>query len=569
MQRILRIISVLLIGLTGVLGPAPFTQQALAAPPPWFEEAGGWWRAPFSSQLKPCLTLSTTPRLAPTSAWTRPYATGYIPPELDLSHLTGQQFPAGMHPQDLPAVWDWRTQGKVTPVKNQGACGACYAFAAAGNVESLLLLKALGSYDLSENNAKECTWEEVNNSGAGSCDGGNYFMVANLFSRRGTVLESCDPYVAADVDCTTTCTPVYRLRDWRIINGNVIPDPEVLKAYIYTYGPVYASVYVTDEYYTYNGSYTLNYTAPDNSTNHAILIVGWSNALPPVPGSSSPATGWIVKNSWGTSWGDQGYFYITYGSGNIGSNASFAYDVEPYASNKVLLSYDEAGVNQYLGYGNTTGWGLAVFTPTVGLNVTAAEIWTGDATTDIDVYLYDTFNPSTRSVGTLLAQKLNQSFSEAGYHSISFDAPVYTPANGDIVLVVKFTTVSYPYPIPMDRKAPAAPGRTFVSSTGANGTWSDQGPYNRSVAIRLSGTEATATPTPTPTTTPTRTPTPTSTPTATPTRTPTATPTPTPTATPTRTPTPMSTATPTPGWRFRLYLPLVLHSYPTLYGRAR
>ncbi len=116
--------------------------------------------------------------------------------------------PAGMRLQDLPAVWDWRTQGKVTSVKNQGSCGACYAFAAIANMESLLLIKNLGTYDLSENNAKECVWEEVNNTGSGSCDGGNAYMTTNLFSRRGVVLESCDPYVASDVACNTACTPV-------------------------------------------------------------------------------------------------------------------------------------------------------------------------------------------------------------------------------------------------------------------------------------------------------------------------------------------------------------------------
>ena len=64
-------------------------------------------------------------------------------------------------------------------------------------------------------------------------------MVANLFSQKGTVLESCDPYVDSDVNCKTTCAYQKTVLDWWMINGNTIPDPNVLKAYIYTYGPVY------------------------------------------------------------------------------------------------------------------------------------------------------------------------------------------------------------------------------------------------------------------------------------------------------------------------------------------
>jgi C1A family cysteine protease len=80
--------------------------------------------------------------------------------------------------QQLPSSWDWRAQGKVTSVKDQGPCGSCYAFAAVGNVESKMLMDGAGSHDFSENNAKECNRDELAGTGAGSCDGGNYDMAA-------------------------------------------------------------------------------------------------------------------------------------------------------------------------------------------------------------------------------------------------------------------------------------------------------------------------------------------------------------------------------------------------------
>ena len=119
--------------------------------------------------------------------------------------------PEGVSAAALPSKWDWHQQGVVTQVQNQGACGSCFTFASLADFESKLQIDGAGTYNVSENNAKECNWEEVNNfelppgSRWGSCDGGNYFMLANLFSQKGTVLELCDPYVDRDVACKDSC----------------------------------------------------------------------------------------------------------------------------------------------------------------------------------------------------------------------------------------------------------------------------------------------------------------------------------------------------------------------------
>jgi len=84
--------------------------------------------------------------------------TGFIPPSMDLPHLDGQKLPEKFQALTVPAQWDWRTSGKVTSVRNQGACGSCYAFAALGTIESKMLIDGAGTYDFSENNAKECNW---------------------------------------------------------------------------------------------------------------------------------------------------------------------------------------------------------------------------------------------------------------------------------------------------------------------------------------------------------------------------------------------------------------------------
>jgi len=439
---------------------------------------------------------------------------GYVPAPIDLSHYQAEWDSA-----DVAASlsrFDWRQTGKVTPVKNQNPCGACYAFASLGNFESKLLIDGAGTWDFSENNAKECDFY------ARSCSGSNYFAMASYFSQKGTVLESCDPYVPADVPCTTGCPYQKTLLDWRIISGNSIPDTNVLKNYIMTYGPVYTTLYAgwgdawDTEFGNYDGSYTL-YHPGSEIPNHAVLIVGWDDSLSHQGGYG----GWIVKNSWGTGWGgtcgygtEGGYFTIAYGSASIGKSSSFIYDWQNYDGNS--LYYDEGGWDHEWGTGSTTLWGLAKYYPPSNTNVTRVEFWTDDVTTDVDVYLYDTFSGGTLS--NLLAQKLNNSFAEPGYHSVALDSPVPVSAGNDVIAVVKFTNASYTYPVVADSEGPTETGRTYISQNGT--AWTDLGTTQGEdvgIRIRTSASQSTATPTPTRTGTPTRTATATRTPTATPT----------------------------------------------------
>jgi len=430
-----------------------------------------------------------------------PSGTGFIPPPMDLSHLTGQRMPGDATPQSLPSSFDWRDKdgsNYVTSVKDQSTCGSCYTFASIANIESKLLIDAAGTFDFSENNAKECNWRELNDFQYpdpgdywGSCDGGNYHMMASLFSQKGTVLDSCDPYVASDVGCNSSCTCQKTLLDWRIISGNAVADTIVLKQYIYDNGPVYTSVYADSSQgfnSSYNGSFTFNYTTPGGDTNHAVMIVGWSNDLPPVPGGGTArADGWIVKNSWGSTWGANGYFYITYGSANIGTSSSFIHEWQDYDADGDIWYYDDDG--WWSSYGesggsNMTAWGLAKFSASSNTNVTRVEFWTADATTDVGVYIYDGFDGTT--LGNLLASKLNSSFDEAGYHSVELDSPLAVSSGEDVVAVVKFTDENYGYPVVVDQNGPIETGRTYISISGSSGSWTDLGTaLNSDAAIRV------------------------------------------------------------------------------------
>jgi C1A family cysteine protease len=432
----------------------------------------------ISAQQISAAPANTSPRLDPV------YGYGFVPPVYDRAHLDGSSFPGFPGPMVLPERFDWRDSGYVTAAKNQSVCGSCFAFASIGNVESKILKDGGASYNLSENSAKECNWLsqywETNGPTGASCDsGGNYERMVNHYLKSGTVLETCDPYSSSDVDCGDTCTKVVSLLDWRAISGNVTPSEASLKSYLVTYGPVYTSIYAGSgadnawwtEFSSYNGTGTMYYNNLANAPNHAVLIVGWDDTA-----SHDGGTGaWIVKNSWGTGWGDNGFFQIAYGSANIGKWSSCMDRWKAYDEYEMIHSWDEAGWNQDFGGTYTTWWLLARFTPgsASARKLTDVEFYTTDATTDVDVYVYDNFNGTATS--TLLTSKLNLSYPEAGLHSVPLDDTLEIAQGNEIAVVVKITNSSYVYALAIDGRGPSETGKTYYSLNGASGTWVDLG----------------------------------------------------------------------------------------------
>ena len=417
---------------------------------------------------------------------------GFVAPEMDLSHLTGQEMPERFIASTPPSSYDWRTLGMVTSVKDQLTCNTCWAFASLACFESKILIHGEGTYDLSEDNVKECEWYHK------CCNPSNFYRVANFLSQEGTVLESDDPYQPFHNNNPPCGTKPFQqtLLDWRVIAGDYVPNTDVLKNYIYNEGPIYAALWIggspynaawKNEFSNYDGSYTL-YKPWSDGTDHAVLIVGWDDSLTHAGGSG----GWICKNSWGTNWGGTcgygtqgGYFTIAYDSAAIGRWSSYVDQWGKYDNSGGIAYYDEGGWDYSWGYSSTTGWGLCGYGFMIDTKVSRVEFWTTDETTDVDVYIYDNFNGN--DVSGLLWSSLDHAFSEAGYHGVAIVPPMTVMGMNSIYVVVKFTNKNYQYPIASDNNGPTETAKTYSSPDGSSGSWFDRGTGSpkSDVAIRL------------------------------------------------------------------------------------
>jgi len=203
-----------------------------------------------------------------------------------------------------PSSWDWRSQGIMTSVKDQGGCGACVAFACNGAFEAVIKWKTGQTVDLSEAQVFFCT--------GSSCDEGMYVSTAlNYMKSDGVADENCFPYDGASSGNNLACDPcddwqqrAYKLEDWGSVTG-----ASNIKNYLVTYGPLVVTFAVYEDFddYWWNPSAWDNevYTHSYGSLRgyHAVVLVGYNDN----------GQYWICKNSWGTSGGLNGYFKIGYG----------------------------------------------------------------------------------------------------------------------------------------------------------------------------------------------------------------------------------------------------------------
>ncbi|MCG2659160.1 MAG: surface layer protein B, partial [Kiritimatiellae bacterium] len=245
---------------------------------------------------------------------------GYIPAPFKLPQPTASFLSAQRNKlkASLPASYDLRTPyGKVSSVKDQGAYGNCWTFGTFGSMESCLLTGE--TWDFSENNLAN-----LHGFDYAYGEGGNHLMsLAYLGRWGGPVLESADPY-SNGPSSPTGLTVQKHIQSAQFIPDRAVgnTDNDAIKQAIMTYGGIYSAFCYNGAYYNsanyayyYNGDYV-------SAWGHAITIVGWDDAFDRTKFDMTPSGdgAFLIKNSWGTSWGDAGYFWISYYDAHIGNN---------------------------------------------------------------------------------------------------------------------------------------------------------------------------------------------------------------------------------------------------------
>lgn len=201
--------------------------------------------------------------------------------------------------------------------RSQGACGSCWAFATLSVFEASENI-ANGfdkNLDFSEQDIVDCADDQWGND-IGSCSGGFTTQVFQYLERKGAALESEVPYTQKNGKCTNRKNK-HKVANWGYVDEDgMSPSVDELKEALCKYGPVSSSVFVSSALKAYAGGTFDEFES--GQTNHAVVILGWDDKR----------GAWLVRNSWGTWWGEDGNFWIKYGSNSIGKNAAWAI-VEP------------------------------------------------------------------------------------------------------------------------------------------------------------------------------------------------------------------------------------------------
>ena len=241
------------------------------------------------------------------------------------------------------ASYDLRNYGKVSPVQNQGQYGNCWAFATFGSMESCLLTGE--TWDFSENNL-------ANKHGFDSAygEGGNRYMsLAYLGRWSGPVLESADPY-ANGFNSPSGLTVQKHIQSAQFIPDRTSStDNDKIKQAIMTYGGFYSAFYWGGTYY--NSANRAYYYNGSSYANHAITIIGWDDAFSKTKFNATPAGdgAFLIKNSWGTAWGDAGYFWISYYDTRIGKDNCQFLNAESTSNYESVYQYDTLGMCTEIG----------------------------------------------------------------------------------------------------------------------------------------------------------------------------------------------------------------------------
>ena len=340
--------------------------------------------------------------------------------------------------------------GLVTRVKNQGSMGSCWAFGAAGAFESSYLIATGIELDISENNIKSLCLPYSEFGQTSTTEAGNMVTTAAYFvSWLGAINTTDDFYdELGKVSALQYGPNAVRTVNAVFIN---IKDKSAVKEYLTKYGAMNLFIYGAD---SRDPSYSPTYKSVYNNqywANHYVTLVGWNDSFSknhfstPAPGNGA----WICKNSWGSEWGDGGYFYVSYYDKSLVADAvGFTFDNVEH--------YEKLYQNGIIG--------LHVFDDDYD---TYGKIYTsenGDIIAAVGTYFETAGSPYTISVyvNNRIAYTQSGKSSHAGYETVKLNRYIAVDENSTFEIRIKSASVPYV----KNSRSILIPGVNYIISEG-------------------------------------------------------------------------------------------------------
>lgn len=344
----------------------------------------------------------------------------------------------------VPTKYDLREKLRVSQIRDQGTYGTCWAFAATSALESSLMPE--------ENLLFSVDHMSMSNSfNVNQYDGGDYTMgMAYLAAWQGPVYDADDPY--GDGVTRDDLTAVKHVQEIRIIDGK---DYQGIKEAVFKYGGVQTSLYST---ITSSKARTQYYNRDTNSycymgsekPNHDVVIIGWDDNYPKenfkvdLEGDGA----FICQNSWGTQFGDNGVFYVSYYDTNVGTHNVVYTGIEDTDNYDNIYQSDLCGWVGKMGYDKEDMYGANVFTAGSAETLKAASFYATASDTSYKLYVVNNFNNEySFSDRTLAAEG---TLEDAGYYTVNFNEPVDVEAGERYAIVLYINTPGSTHPMAIE-----------------------------------------------------------------------------------------------------------------------
>ena len=366
-----------------------------------------------------------------------------------------------------PYKYDYRLDGKVPKIRNQGGNGSCWAFASLSALSTTMMPEK--KYEFSVDNMCYHNGYSIDSDTGGEAT----MSMAYLTSWKGPVLESED--VTGDGKSPDGLKSVAHIQEIQIIDSKNYNE---IKKYVFLYGGVQSSLYMADSTGKTSSSYNADtksycYVGTEKS-NHDIVIVGWDDSYPADNFINKPENdgAFICLNSWGESFGDNGFFYVSYYDSNIGIHNVGYTGIESVDNYDNIYQCDELGWVGQIGFGRVSAYFANVYKAKGNEELKSVGFYATGENTEYEIYTVENFEDENSFSSKKLVSRGN--FLHAGYYTVKLNETINMKENEKIAVVIFIKTPNSVHPIAVEYKSALTEnaniydGEGYISSNGKN-----------------------------------------------------------------------------------------------------